>query len=35
MNIIIITAAILFPFITGIVNMKREQKKLVLKKVRS
>jgi hypothetical protein len=32
---VVITTTILFPFITGIINIKKEQKRLVLKKVRS
>jgi len=34
-QLIAITSAVLFPFITGVVNMKKEQKKLVYKRVRS
>jgi len=33
--IIVITTAVLFPFVTGIINIKKEQKRLVLKRVRS
>lgn len=32
---IVITSAIIFPFITGFINSKKQQKKLVYQKVRS
>lgn len=34
-QIIVITSAILFPFITGVINSKKQEKKLIHQKVRS
>jgi len=32
---VIITTTVLFPFISGLINMKKEQKRLALQRVRS